>query len=251
MAATIGSMDFKFEINKGLLIYAALLGNKSRSFHSPKLKNILYEKYINAYQLLWDPRKIFVNPDYGNAISTASSDLINMFLEFEKDTAFENLLFQTEKYKAWLENQWRQNRSAVNKHLKDILKIDIPADTAIVNVIEPTIGGGTYLGNKTIYWGHSEDWQNYSIVYLVHEYLHTFIPNGSVEHSIIELATDNELRLRLNGKGEYFEQNGKDIGHENLKDFENNILLRWKEYLRDKEMNIFEFIEVIKNDSPF
>jgi hypothetical protein len=57
--------------------------------------------------------------------------------------------------------------------------------------------------------------------------------------------------LRLNGKGEYFEQNGKDIGHENLKDFENNILLRWKEYLRDKEMNIFEFIEVIKNDSPF
>jgi hypothetical protein len=244
-------MDFKFEINKGLLIYSALLGNKCKNFHSPTLKNNYYEDYLNAHLLFWNPRKVFIDTDYRTSLSKTNTDLLSMFSEFEKDAEFARLLSKTEDYKSWLESEWQSKKQTIHKYLQDILKIEIPDTVAIVFVVEPQIGGGAYLGDNTIYWGHAEDWQNYSLVYLVHEYLHTFIPVGDVEHSVIELATDNELRIRLNGKGGYFDANGEKVGHNNLQAFERSLLPRWKQYLDNKEKNIFEFIEDIKKDSPF
>jgi hypothetical protein len=244
-------MDFKFEINKGLLIYSALLGTKSRNFHSPTIKNKYYDEYLLAHQLFSEPRKVFIDNDYKNSITRAGSDLLSMFSEFEQTEEFKRLLIKTEEYKTWIESQWKLNKTVINNHLKNILNTEIPSESATVFIIKPSIGGGSYLGNYTIYWGHTEDWQNYSLVYLAHEYLHTFIPAGNVEHCIIELATDNELRLRINGKGEYFEENGEKIGHDNLQAFERRLLPRWKQYLKDKEKNIYEFIEDVKNDSPF
>lgn len=60
-------------------------------------------------------------------------------------------------------------------------------------------------------------------------------------HAIIELATDNELRIRLNKKGKYFKEGKFDIGHDHLRKLEQKILPHWKDYLENKgKKNIFE-----------
>jgi len=43
-------------------------------------------------------------------------------------------------------------------------------------------------------------------------------------HGIIELITDNELRIRLNKKGRYFNEKGQDVGHPYLREIEKKIL---------------------------
>ncbi len=246
----ISSVDFKFEINKGQLIYSALLGKKHEKYFSAAIKN--YSKdYASAYMLFEDPRMVFLDDNYKTSISQASENLKDMFAAFEKTTEFKELLTKTEEYKIWLEKEWEQKKEEIQKHLQEILKVELPNTTSTVFVIERSIGGGSYLGNNIIYWGHTEDWSNYSLVYLCHEYLHTFLSNGDLEHAVIELATDNELRIRLNGKGEYFKADGEKVGHQHLLDLEKNIYRRWLAYLDNPEKNIFRFIEEIKTDSPF
>ena len=247
----ISSMNFKFVVNKGQLIYSALLGDKRREFSSPTLKNKYFDDYNNAHMLFWNSRKIFTHSDYAVDISFANDNLVKLFNDFEKTKEFKNLYKRTEEYKSWLETQWKQKKDKVRRHLKEILKIELPNTLATVFVIEKNIGGGAYLGNNIIYWGHTEDWKNYSLVYLAHEFLHTFLPNGDLEHAVIELATDNELRLRLNGKGKYFEANGERVGHQYLLNLEKDIYQRWLDYLGNPGKNILQFIQDIKTDSPF
>jgi len=42
--------------------------------------------------------------------------------------------------------------------------------------------------------------------------------SSDITHAVIELATDNELRIRLNRRGKYFDW----PGHEHLKKIEKN-----------------------------
>ena len=95
---------------------------------------------------------------------------------------------------------------------------------------------------KTIKWGHSEDWKNYSTVYLAHEILHIIVNDTSENmHAIIQLATDNELRIRLNKEGEYFTfRKIPDIKEmssyiRKIFDLEKEIYPKWKEFLKDNK----------------
>ena len=94
---------------------------------------------------------------------------------------------------------------------------------------------------NTIGWGHSEDWKNYSTVYLCHEIMHLLTKNTKTMHALIQLMTDNELRIRLNKKGRYFTY--KKITQatkmppyfKELWQLEKKIYPYWKEYLKDKK----------------
>jgi hypothetical protein len=66
---------------------------------------------------------------------------------------------------------------------------------------------------------------------------------SSTSHATIELATDNELRIRLNKKGRYFREGKFDIGHNKLREVEKKLLPRWKKYLENPKMNIKQFIQ--------
>jgi len=85
--------------------------------------------------------------------------------------------------------------------------------------------------------GHHEDWPNYATVYLWHEILHSYIGYSEKEHAVIELITDEELRIRLNGS-----KYPPFAGHKYLAKIKQKILPRWKKYLKSKKRNIREFM---------
>jgi len=104
---------------------------------------------------------------------------------------------------------------------------------------------GCYLGKNKIAWGHNEDWPNYYVVYLWHEILHSYFSNSEIEHALISFATDEELRIRLNG-GKY----PPFVTHKELFPLMKKILPFWREYINSKKKNLLDFknklIKVIK-----
>ena len=88
-------------------------------------------------------------------------------------------------------------------------------------------------------WGH---FQNYTTVYLWHEILHLIMELEDVSHAVNQMATDNELRIRLN-KTSYPPLEG----HDWLKPIMKKILPKWGDYLQS-DMNLLEFVEFMKND---
>jgi len=61
--------------------------------------------------------------------------------------------------------------------------------------------------------------------------------NSDVLHAAIELLVDNELRIRLNKKGKYFEYQN----HRHLKEIEKKLYPAWKQYLKQDKKNILQF----------
>jgi hypothetical protein len=53
-------------------------------------------------------------------------------------------------------------------------------------------------------------------------------------HAIIELLTDEELRIRFNKKGVYFKEKQKFIGHKDLISLKKKILPYWKNYIKGR-----------------
>jgi len=244
-------MNLSFEINKDLLLSSLLFSDKSeaRNLIIP-LKNKLWEKYKLPYSHFLkgnDYKNIFA--DMGNNLNNLVTQTRNMFEEGIKTEEFEKLLSETESYKKWLENEWNSKKDTVIEILRDILRIEIPVDKVTIYVVDPRIGGGSYLGNNRIFWGHTEDWTNYNVVYMAHEFLHTFIPSGEIEHCLIELATDNELRIRMNRKSEYFIEDGQPVGHDYLREKEKYLLPSWEKYLKNKDKNLFDIIGELKQES--
>jgi hypothetical protein len=75
--------------------------------------------------------------------------------------------------------------------------------------MQASMRDGRYLGSNEISWGGVNEWENYEIVYIWHEILHDDKLLGTesdVNHAIIELISDNELRRRLNGDEYNFDQ---------------------------------------------
>lgn len=244
-------MNFKFTINPYILFASALT---ERGFKLPEWKdfrNHLWKTHNLEYKILQgDYTKLLVetNNSSPSIIKKASNNLLDIFNKGMGSSEFKKLLSETEEYKKWLENEWLEKRKQVEKELTDILRIPLPKDQFTVIVFHPKLAEGRYLENKTIAWGHIEEWPNYSIVYLSHEFLHEVFGRSKIEHAIIELATDNELRIRLSNGGDYFYVDDKPIVHEELLSLEKKILPLWLEYLEEKEENAFKLIEELKQN---
>ena len=83
------------------------------------------------------------------------------------------------------------------------------------------------------------------MVYLMHETLHLILDKklgkNNLAHAIIELITDQELRIRLNKNGVYFKESKEGVGHPFLLKLSKAILPYWKKYLKSKNKNIVNF----------
>lgn len=208
------------------------------------LQNELWSKHRNGYQMLQGRlENALSSENTSEYLSNSLSDLNTLMEVGMKSEIFQKLLKDTEDYKNWLEDTWSKNKDTITKELKDILKIELPQNPIDILVVSNKMKCGEHLGKGLITWGHSEDWNNYSLVYLAHEYLHDVFASGEISHSLIELATDNELRLRLNKEGEYFYINKKLVGHEYLFETEKKILPYWQEFLKNKDKNAHEFLK--------
>ena len=166
----------------------------------------------------------------------------------KRSQEYKRLIQETKKYTIFVQKQWRRNEKKILSFVESITGIKLPKKTIDIYLTHPKLNNGMTLDDSTIVWSHSEDWKNYATVYLCHELMHIFTNHdpSEITHAVIELMTDNELRIHLNGKGIYFKESGKEVGHRSLRKLEKKILPRWKIYLKKKDKNIFKFLEEIK-----
>lgn len=251
-------MKFKFKINKYYLVSHTMISENKPFSDWKKLEEKIWRKYKN------EPAYYFLNPKHINwALKTIQTDFLNnsikksflkqslilekIYSEIFKSKEFKRLYKETEKYLKFVENQWRKNEKKALNILKKLSGFKLPKKEIVVYITHQKLYKGKAIVDKNIIlWGHSEDWENYSTIYLCHELMHILTwhkqKNYNLMHAIIELLTDEELRIQLNKKGEYFKENEKIIGHKNLISLKKKILPYWKKYIK-KELaidNIFE-----------
>lgn len=242
-------MTLNFQISKEMLLITGLM-QEPKIDNWKKLQDTLWEKYKPGYQLLQgNYRAIFSCSNYKEILNQSVKDMGGIISEGMKSSEFAELLVNAKNHKIWLEKQWQQKKELINKELVNILKTNVPEELVTVYVLGTLLHEGRNLNGK-IFWGQFEHWQNYSLVYLVHEYLHGLLKYSEIEHAIIELIADNEMRIRLNKEGVYFVCNGEQVGHKHLQVAEKLILNDWKEYLKNKEVNIHQFVEKMKQKYP-
>lgn len=250
-------MKFEFKINKYYLVGHTVSSPIKPFSEWSKLEKKLWQKYKNesVYYLLnpqhinWTLEQMQISFLYNKIESVFKKEakkLENIYKEIFKSNEFKRLYRETKKYLDFVENQWIKNEKEVCKILQELSGFKLPNKTITVFLTHPKLRNGrNFPEYNAIGWGHKEDWENYSTVYITHELMHILtlerIENFNVMHALIELMTDNELRIRLNRKGVYFKEGKFDVGHQFLRTLEKRIMLFWKIYLEKKNKNIFEF----------
>lgn len=155
---------------------------------------------------------------------------------------YKRLETETREYLSFVQDQWQQNRARTEQILKELLRSPLPDREIAVFVTHPCLRNGRTIDEHTIVWGHPEDYPNYSTVYLCHEIMHILTINrkhrSARTHALIELAIDNEFRIRLNNTGEYFQY----PGHPDLQALKQQLLPIWRDYLRKKDATFWDLL---------
>lgn len=181
---------------------------------------------------------------YSSSIPSLARKTHKILKKIRTSKQYKRLVKETRKYLVFVEKQWQKNENQALRILSEISGFTFPKTTITVFLTHPKLRNGSVVDDNAIVWGHSEDFKNYTTVYLCHELMHIFTRHdpSDITHAIIELITDNELRIRLNHKGKYFVYQG----HKHLKQLESKLLPEWKMYLAQKDKNIIRFIRAIK-----
>ena len=151
------------------------------------------------------------------------------------------ILDESRDFRVQVQKQWTQNRTRIATELAAILRIPLPKDDVNVFTAHPSLNIGYAVPQlRAICWGHKEDFQNYHSVYITHELLHLILPPDAreVDHALIELIADNELRIRLNGNGRYFQY----PGHRYLLPLEKTLMPHWQRYLHRRSGSIWSLL---------
>lgn len=229
-------MKLHFEVNPYYLIVHSI----ERAYDNkpfPQWVRLVKKLKSKPYFLFGDKRKIFARIKNTQDLKIIFKKTESIFSKILQTKEFRRLLKETESYRDWVEKEWNKNKNTVLSTLKDITGLDFPNKKITVIITHPKLFNGSNIPEENvIFWGHREDWKNYTIVYLCHELLHIMVhkkyKNNTLMHALIELATDNELRIRLNGKGKYFKEGNYKVGHPTLRKIERKILPIWKKYLK-------------------
>jgi len=239
-------MKFKFILRPDyVFLHAINIAQMNKPFSGwGEYTNKIYEENPAVFYFLAGA------PEYETYLSDSLSyktlsDLSDNVLNAQKEIPeYKRLIEETEAYINFLEDQWGKNENEVLKIVSELTGLSIPDISINVFVTHPKLRNGFSLDKNNLAWGHPEDFKNYSTVYLCHELMHilTDLDDSDITHAIIELLIDNELRIRLNKGGKYFEQKG----HSKLVELEKKILPYWQEYLKKSNKNINDFIVSIK-----
>lgn len=149
---------------------------------------------------------------------------------------FKEFLAAIERSTTLLKSEWQRLGPPTTKIMAELTDIDFSKKGITVNVMHPGLPAGhCNTKNNSITWRYVGDefpqgksfdaFPFYNTVYLWHERLHAELPDGDLEHAVIQLLTDNELRVRLNG-GSY----PPFVGHDSP---EYSLMERMAKYLED------------------
>jgi len=228
-----------FKINKPYLLIHSLSCCQKLPFPEwVNLQNKLWKKFPESFNLFCKPDIAFITSNYQNVLKQAllnSNEFLNSGL---KSPEFKKLYQETKKYLNFVSREWDKNGNKALKILKEITGLKIPSKKIDVLITHPRLRNGQAFPKQNIItWGHSEDWKNYSIIYLCHEILHIIIPEKYQEDERVELlimlSTDFELVKKLNKKNRYKES-----------DLPKKIVNIWQRYLSEKRPK--SIIELLK-----
>ncbi|MBS2004164.1 MAG: hypothetical protein JST44_21845 [Cyanobacteria bacterium SZAS LIN-5] len=168
-------------------------------------------------------------------IAQRAEKLIQSVLD---DATFAPLLAETSHSLELIRSQWERNCLKTHDMISEMTGFTLKGDFRVF-LTHQALKQGYYQSElKAMFCAYRNSWPNYNTVYIWHELLHHFIPGSAdLEHAVIQLITDNELRIRLNG-GQYppFE------GHPYLKPLMELIVPHWRNYLNSKNRKIEKFI---------
>ncbi len=186
-----------------------------------------------------------------NRTSKIPFELQNIYLNIFHSRLFKGILKETVEYKNLIKCEWKENLIFVKNYLEEIIGFNLPPLTYNIIIVHPLLRSGKVISKEFFIFGHPAEWSNYNTVYLTHELLHLLfdyykIPENKISHALIELISDNELRIRLNKGGRYFYSEGKKVGHPFLKKIEKQMLPYWLNYLKRKQKNIIYFYKQLE-----
>lgn len=243
-------MKINFKIDKASLatkVFSVRAQNSQRFTYWGRTEKSLWKRYNdNPALYLVYPKHIdwalsvikAENKSLSKSLQIMGKNAEIIYKEIFKSAAFRKTLKETEQYLKKIELQWRQHEKFVFNYIKKTLGITLPQKTVTVIVFHPEMSEGRASPrNNLIFWGHREDWENYSTIYIAHELLHILthrkLLRHDLMHTLIELAADQELRIQLNKKGAYFKE-GKDyVGHKHLRKLAKAIIPYWNEYVKN------------------
>jgi len=236
-------MKLQFKINKYYLLIHAL-GQADLPFPEwVNLQNRLWGKFPKSFYLLTFHSEVaFIGNNPLKELTDTYREAKKLIQQALKSKEFQRLYQESAKYLSFIKNQWERNKKDALKILEELSELELPGKTITVFVTHPNLKNGFAMPQyNTIGWGHSEDWENYSTIYLCHEIMHLLTKNTNIMHALIQLMTDNELRIRLNKKGRYFTYK-KIVQKEKMPPYfkelwqlEKKIYPYWEEYLKDKK----------------
>lgn len=190
-------------------------------------KSMMPKKFAHY---LWDNCKL----SYSLLLKDIKSNEIdnNIILELQQQDFFRNYYEKAKKNLERIQNIWKKNSDRINSFLKKIFKKEFTLDSTAI-IVPPSLNTGTSIGNNQIVWGHVNgvNDNNYDLVYLVHESLHSYFEKNDLTHTIIENIADIELAKYLNKTGGY-------ECHEDLKSMHIKILPFWNLYLNKGKTEI-------------
>lgn len=237
-------LKLNFEVDPRYLIYYALVNCSANSFINdadPNLvafQNLAWERDQQAYSFLRNDMmgSIMGNESLANMGERAEKLLSSLAKEPLFNTLHEETLDSMYKTKLEWENDFERSSSI----MQELTGFEFNMEFRVV-FSHPSQTNGR--GGLTIQWSYRNDFPHYNTVYLWHEIMHTYLPAHShdvvvnLEHAVIELLTDEELRKRFNG-GEY----PPFVGHQALSSMKEKLLPNWSAYLVRPQKNIREFL---------
>ena len=208
-------LNIRFQIDDNIMAKIMI----SKSMMPKKFAHYLWDNYKISYSLLIKDIK-------SNEINN------NIILELQQQDFFKISYEKAKKNLERIQNNWEKNSDRINLFLNKIFKKEFTLDLTCI-IVPPSLNTGTSIENNQIVWGHVNgvNDNNYDLVYLVHESLHSYFEKNDLTHTIIENIADIERAKFLNKTNSY-------EGHPDLKPMHIKILPFWNLYLNKKQEDI-------------
>ena len=158
-------MELRFKVNPYYLaVHSIERIRDNKPFPSwVKLVKKLKSQSLFVFQDNW---QVFTKINDYNQLENVLKKTEITFRTIFKTDEFERLLQETETYRAWVEKEWNKNKEQVLGMLANITGLEFPDSVITVIITHPHLSNGSNIPKeKTILWGHSEDWNNYTIVW--------------------------------------------------------------------------------------
>ena len=202
-----------------------------------KMRFTNFEKDPRFSKIIQVASRFTNHPDLYKTImedSTLMNDLSPILQSDSFQTIYEDALV----YRDEVAKRWETLEPTIKDYYTNVLGLKAEKDI-LVNIVNPKFNTGTNNMDNEIFYAHTNGKRDisYDVTYIMHEALHCLFPRKKewttmqycVCHSLIELATDNELRARLGGNNQNYTE-----GHQDAGNIRESLMPLWVTFLSQK-----------------